>query len=127
MVTKKNYKYVKKNKRSRTRRQRHRRRQMRGGELSDVLNFFRPKVETNDTCAEEHNKCLDRVAGKDDSLFKMPNLFGTTDDNAAAAPAPAPAPAPALAFASASVSALGSASLSASVPASASPSVSVCA
>ena len=67
-----------KQRRSRTRRQR--RRQMRGG---DFLDFFKPTVETNDTCKEKYDKCLDKVAGKEDnnSFFKIPtfNLFGSSD------------------------------------------------
>ena len=67
-----------KQRRSRTRRQR--RRQMRGG---DFLDFFKPTVETNDTCKEKYDKCLDKVAGKEDnnSFFKLPtfNLFGSND------------------------------------------------
>ena len=73
---------LKKNKRTKyrssTRRQR--RRQMRGGAL---LDFFKPKVETNETCQETYNKCLDKVAGKEDnnSFFKFTtfNLFGSSD------------------------------------------------
>ena len=67
-----------KQRRSRTRRQR--RRQMRGG---DFLDYFKPTVETNDTCKEKYDKCLDKVAGKEDnnSFFKLPtfNLFGSSD------------------------------------------------
>ena len=67
-----------KQRRSRTRRQR--RRQMRGG---DFLDYFKPTVETNDTCKEKYDKCLDKVAGKEDnnSFFKIPtfNLFGSSD------------------------------------------------
>ena len=67
-----------KQRRSRTRRQR--RRQMRGG---DFLDYFKPTVETNDTCKEKYDKCLDKVAGKEDnnSFFKLPtfNLFGSND------------------------------------------------
>jgi hypothetical protein len=53
---------------------------MRGG---DFLDFFKPTVETNDTCKEKYDKCLDKVAGKEDnnSFFKIPtfNLFGSSD------------------------------------------------
>jgi hypothetical protein len=67
-----------KQRRSRTRRQR--RRQMRGG---DFLDYFKPTVETNDTCKEKYDKCLDKVSGKEDnnSFFKLPtfNLFGSSD------------------------------------------------
>ena len=93
MVTSKKYKYAKKTKRSRTRRQRHRRRQMRGGELGDILSFLKPTVETNDTCKEKYDKCLDKVSGKeDDSFFKLPtfDLFGKDDGNNAAATAQPP-------------------------------------
>jgi hypothetical protein len=89
MVTSKKYKYAKKTKRSRTRRQRHRRRQMRGG--ASFLDYFKPTVETNDTCKEKYDTCLDKVSGKedDDSLFKLKlptfNLFGSSDTNDSAA------------------------------------------
>ena len=74
---------LKKNKRAkygRTRRQR--RRQMRGGDLFD---FFKPTVETNETCKKKYDKCLDKVAGKEDNnFFKLPtlNFFGSSDSAA---------------------------------------------
>ena len=89
MVTSKKYKYAKKTKSSRTRRQRQRRRQMRGG--ASFLDYFKPTVETNDTCKEKYDTCLDKVSGKedDDSLFKLKlptfNLFGSSDTNDSAA------------------------------------------
>ena len=74
---------LKKNKRAKyggTRRQR--RRQMRGGDLFD---FFKPTVETNETCKKKYDKCLDKVAGKEDNnFFKLPtlNFFGSSDSAA---------------------------------------------
>ena len=76
---------LKKNKRAkygRTRRQRQRRRQMSGGDLFD---FFKPTVETNETCKKKYDKCLDKVAGKEDNnFFKLPtlNFFGSSDSAA---------------------------------------------
>ena len=60
-----------KQRRSRTRRQR--RRQMRGGAF---LDYFTPTVETNDTCKEKYDKCLNKVSGKEDdnSFFKFPTF-----------------------------------------------------
>jgi hypothetical protein len=76
---------LKKNKRAkygRTRRQRQRRHQMSGGDLFD---FFKPTVETNETCKKKYDKCLDKVAGKEDNnFFKLPtlNFFGSSDSAA---------------------------------------------
>jgi cell pole-organizing protein PopZ len=50
-----------------------------------LFDFFKPTVETNETCKKKYDKCLDKVAGKEDNnFFKLPtlNFFGSSDSAA---------------------------------------------